>query len=313
MFPKTQSVTDNIAMKTMLPTNAIARKLNVELENMLNYLMKMGLIKEKSGSMCLTDAGISVGGMQEAGFHSVVILKWPAEELVQLVHMRKFITATIIKAHFQNISRNRINLVLSELGWMEKDHSHRSGRGWKITPLGRTVGGRQLWHVQTGIAYVAWPEIILYNISLIEAMNGVLPSTSGKQKKASEQESQKREVDEFRKKFPAQLRTKDGHYVRSKAELIIDNALYDYGLVHAYEKRVPVEEDLFTDFYLPFEKVYIEYWGLEDNADYFRRKQEKLTLYKKYNLNLIELTDEDVKNLDDYLPKKLLKFGVKVF
>lgn len=41
--------------------------------------------------------------------------------------------------------------------------------------------------------------------------------------------------------------------------------MYDYGLVHAYEKKVPIEEELYTDFYLPNGKVYIEYWGLEND------------------------------------------------
>ncbi len=28
---------------------------------------------------------------------------------------------------------------------------------------------------------------------------------------------------------------------------------------------------------------------------------------------MLELSDEDIKNLDDYLPKKLLNFGIKVY
>ena len=38
----------------------------------------------------------------------------------------------------------------------------------------------------------------------------------------------------------------------------------------------------------------------------------KLELYQRYKLNLIEIMDEQVKNLDDYLPKMLLKFNVAV-
>jgi hypothetical protein len=116
----------------------------------------------------------------------------------------------------------------------------------------------------------------------------------------------------FRKKFPAKHRTTDGHLVRSKAEVLIDNWLYMTGIVHAYERRLPIEEEVYCDFYVPAGKVYIEYWGLENDPKYLARKQAKQDLYRKYQLNLIELNDEHMRNVDDELPKLLLKFGVVV-
>ena len=104
----------------------------------------------------------------------------------------------------------------------------------------------------------------------------------------------------------------DGHWVRSKAEALIDNWLYMSEVVHAYERSLPVEEELYCDFYIPEGKVYIEYWGLEADPKYQARKQQKLEIYKKYGFNLIELNDDHVKNLDDHLPKLLLKFNVIV-
>ena len=108
----------------------------------------------------------------------------------------------------------------------------------------------------------------------------------------------------FRDKFPAKYRTEDGHWVRSKAELIIDNWLYRGRIVHAYERRVPIEEKLLCDFFIPIGKVWIEYWGLEDEK-YLKRKKLKKELYRKYDKNLIELTDKDIEKLDDILPLKL--------
>lgn len=116
----------------------------------------------------------------------------------------------------------------------------------------------------------------------------------------------------FRDKFPAKYRTTDGHWVRSKSEVLIDNWLYMAGVVHAYERQVPIEEDLYCDFYLPEGKVYIEYWGLENDARYAARKKVKQELYRKYGLNLIEVKDEHIKNIDDVLPRLLLKFGIVV-
>ena len=133
-----------------------------------------------------------------------------------------------------------------------------------------------------------------------------LKSNRSKQKVSTDYKISEIEAEEvdFRSKFPANYRTDDGHLVRSKAEQIIDNWLYRREIVHAYERRVPIEEELFCDFFIPIGKVWIEYWGLEDK-EYLKRKELKKELYKKNDKNLIELTDKDIENLDDLLPLKL--------
>lgn len=83
-------------------------------------------------------------------------------------------------------------------------------------------------------------------------------------------------------------------------------------IAYAYEKRVPIKEDTYCDFYIPKGKVYVEFWGYEDDEAYLKRKEKKIELYKKYNLNLIEIDNGTISNLDDYLPKELLKFGVSL-
>ena len=119
-------------------------------------------------------------------------------------------------------------------------------------------------------------------------------------------------AESFRDKFPAEHRATDGHYVRSKAELLIDNWLYMSQIAHAYERKLPVEENIYCDFYLPCGRVYIEYWGYENDPKYQARMTQKRAIYKKYNLSLIELTDKEVQNLDDVLPRLLMRFGVRV-
>jgi hypothetical protein len=74
--------------------------------------------------------------------------------------------------------------------------------------------------------------------------------------------------------------------------------------------QLPVEEEIYSDFYIPKGKVYIEYWGYSDEPKYSARKQRKLEIYHKYNFHLIELTDKEMQNLDDTLPKLLLAFGI---
>ncbi|RLA21781.1 MAG: hypothetical protein DRQ61_07930 [Gammaproteobacteria bacterium] len=118
---------------------------------------------------------------------------------------------------------------------------------------------------------------------------------------------------DFRHKYVAMHRATDGHFVRSKAEMLIDNWLYMAEIAHAYERKLPVEEEVYSDFYVPRGKVYIEFWGYDNNAKYLARKQKKQAIYQKYNFNLIELTDEEVLNLDDILPLMLLEYGVQAY
>lgn len=113
--------------------------------------------------------------------------------------------------------------------------------------------------------------------------------------------------EDFRKKYPAKYRAQDGHYVRTKSEAIIDNWLYNHLIVHAYERKLPIEEDMYCDFFIPEGKCYMEYWGMQD-AEYLKRKEKKRDLYRRHGLNLIELSEKDIQNIDDVLPKKLRKF-----
>ena len=116
----------------------------------------------------------------------------------------------------------------------------------------------------------------------------------------------------FRTKFPAQYRTQDGHQVRSKAEVLIDNWLFTHEINHSYERKLPIAEDVYCDFYLPQGKVYIEYWGLENDPKYRARKSAKLKTYRQAKLKLIELTEKHIINLDDVFPQLLLKHGYKL-
>jgi hypothetical protein len=68
-----------------------------------------------------------------------------------------------------------------------------------------------------------------------------------------------------------------------------------------------------SDFYIPTGNVYIEYWGYENEPMYLARKKKKIDLYNKYGFNLIELQDKEVQNLDDVLPRLLLKYGVQSY
>ncbi len=215
------------------------------------------------------------------------------------------LSSTKIGDHF-GLSSVKTNLILAELGWIEK-----YVKGWVPTERGNALGAN-VREMRNGTPFVMWPTKILDNPALktsIEDQGGsVNPDT--KPKPLNKPDAPK---DDFRTKFPATMRTQDGHVVRSRAEVLIDNFLYVQGIVHAYERRLPIEEDCYCDFYIPKGKggVYIEYWGLENDAKYRERKAAKQAIYAKYKMQLIELGDAEIERLDDVLPRMLLRFGIE--
>ncbi|HWR33202.1 MAG TPA: hypothetical protein VN451_06745 [Chitinophagaceae bacterium] len=301
-----------------LSTTSLASELDIPTNELFSKLKSLGWIDRKNDKWILTDLGKQKGGQTRNNPKYGEYIVWPENISFDGNHQSKdkpkLLNATAIGKHF-NISNQRLNLIFSELGWIEKDLA-----GWEITKLGKTLGGRQFEHETSGGTYVLWPESILSNKNLTNVFSDTSPTAEQPKVVQGTKEIQQQPEtgtkpgsDNFREKFPATLRTKDGHMVRSRAEVIIDNALYDYKLAHAYERKLPIEEDLFSDFFIPTENVYIEYWGMENDPKYLERKKVKLEIYKKYDFKLIELTDEDISNLDDHLPKKLLKFGIKVY
>jgi len=193
-------------------------------------------------------------------------------------------------------------MILSEIGLIEKYL-----KGWTITVLGTKNGGIQKENSKNGIPYVEWDESIFKS----SAFSNILKEVQGEAGTSTQKSIEDTKELNFRDKFKAEHRATDGHMVRSKAEMLIDNWLYMEGIVHAYERKLPIEEDVYCDFYLPAGKIYIEFWGLENDPKYAKRKETKKDIYKKYGFKLIELTDKEVYNLDDFFPRLLLKFGVQ--
>ena len=290
-----------------ISTTLLAKSLGISSKELFAHLLELGLIRKEDKSWVLTSEGEEKGGAYEESKRYGKYIVWPEDINIQQDTSQgeavKLITATTIGRKFE-LSANKINFILSELGWVKKGL-----KGWVLTEQGKKQGGLQAEDKKSGIPYVRWPELITDSKSLNETVAHVkgIGNTSD-----SGNQSQK-EDGGFREKFEAKHRSADGHFVRSKAEMLIDNWLYMAEIVHAYERKLPIEEDVYSDFYIPTGKVYIEYWGYENDPKYLARKQRKIELYKKYGFNLIELEDKEVQNLDDVLPRLLLRYGVQAY
>lgn len=273
-------------MVKLVSTSALAKKRGLDVKSLVEKLKKQGVLETKDGNLALTQKGKQTGAEYKKHKTRGAYIVWPEDielSATQTTKQReKKVSSADIGKHF-DISANKINFILSELGLIEKNT-----KGWSVTPFGKTLKGVQNKNTK-GVSYVVWSSDILQNKSLNHTVEGIIGT--------SEQSD-----------FEAKYSCIDGHYVRSKAEMMIDNWLYMAQITHAYERKLPVEEDLYCDFYLPQQGVYIEYMGSTDEKD-LEFKKMKQEIYKKYNFKLIELTDADIQNLDGTLSKKLLKFN----
>lgn len=302
-----------------LSTTSLASELDIPINELFSKLKSLGWINRKNEKWVLTEMGKQKGGQTRSNSKYGAYIVWPENIQIDQSKVNKdrtLLNSTAIGEHFK-ISNQRMNLILSELGWIEKDVS-----GWRITKLGQVFSGKQMEHDTSGVKYVLWPQEILTNKHLVKVLNtsAEAPAFEKENTVSKVLESNTIVPDQqlsFREKYEAKYRTIDGHYVRSISEMLIDNWLYQCGLIHAYERKLPIEEDVYCDFYIPSgngrpQAVYIEFWGLENDTKYVERKRIKIGIYKREGLALIELNDTDIKNLDDVLPKKLIYYKIKV-
>ena len=104
--------------------------------------------------------------------------------------------------------------------------------------------------------------------------------------------------------------SKDGHYVRSRLELRVDNWLFRHKLDHEYEPRLPFpfkNKPWLADFKVG--AAYIEIWGLSKIVWYQDKMKRKKALYTEHGLHLVELdaTDFEEGRWKEILKAALLK------
>lgn len=280
-----------------ISTSALAQEHGISSKELFQQLSEKGWIYKKDDKWQLTKTGQMVGGEMNYNPKYGEYIVWPQNlDLNKDVNAEDTLSSTKIGEHF-GISAQKVNLILAELGWIEKSEIG----GWYVTKQGIKNGGYEMIS-QDGIPYVIWDKTILKNKSVSFTGSKTIEKVSGNNEYG----------DDFRNKYPRNIRTQDGHYVRSKGEAIIDNYLYNHRIVHAYERLVPIEEKMYSDFYIPEGRVYIEYWGLEDDANYEKRKKEKQELYAKNDLQLIELRESDIERIDDTLPRLLRAYKINI-
>ena len=278
-------------------------------------LVEWGLIKKVDGEWIPTDRGAAEGAKMVDHPQYGPQLRWNSKTDLRKMAVKAAkdaLSATNIGEHF-NVSNQKVNKVLAELGWVEQDVE-----GWIVTKLGRSKGGINL-EASSGKMYAKWGPQVLEDPGILGWFIPKVEEEASVEESLDEpdiQDGQDSDRDRLNKRYPPKYWTQDGHKVRSLGEKTIDDWLYLNKIVHVYEKTVVTAHGkLFPDFYIPAgvcqgsHAVYIEYWGMEGKADYDERKKKKLEIYEANNLlgQLIELNPSHQLDLESELTKQLLK------
>ncbi|HHX8524583.1 TPA: glycerol kinase [Vibrio diabolicus] len=288
-------------MSEKISTSALAKMRKVEAKLLFADLKRAGYIVRQDEKWILTEEGAKFGGeyVDHPKFGQFIV--WPTNLHIELTSSSgKTLSATQLGEKLK-LNAKRMNQLLSELGWIAK-----SEEGWRVTEAGIRAGGQQRTDKETQNTFVVWHDVVLRNKRLKQSVIEFLGQDA-------ESHSTDKSYSSFRQKFEAKHRTLDGHYVRSKGELLIDNWLYLAGVVHAYERQLPIDQDVTSDFYLPGGKVYLQFWG-SDTGEMAEADRESIrTVYEQHHFNLIEVEPSELDKLDEVLPKRLRQFGIKAY
>jgi superfamily II helicase len=127
-------MSDNIKR---ISSTALAKKFNISPKEMFLQLNNFGLIERKGDVWSLTDEGVKRGGRFVESERYGKYITWPENLDLQVQQPEKLVTSTIIGKKY-SLSANKINFVLSELGWV-----YKGLKGWVTTSQGVRQGGVQ--------------------------------------------------------------------------------------------------------------------------------------------------------------------------
>ena len=294
------------ASPSPVSTTALARKLDIPVQQLFATLKDYGWIQRLEDGWVLTSKGEFEGGAYRESSRFGRYIVWPPSvehhQLLAAIESNQRITAAAMRRYYPRLHPRQINRALAELGFQQ-----HSILGWELTALGRTLGGQQEESESSGAFYVTWPHEIIDH-----------PVIHRELSKQSDQIHRQpvtlpSEPDLFgeREVGPPACIGIDGHILHTALQMRVCDWLYLAQLSHAYQRALPVEELVLADFYLPMGNVYIDCWEADVPAAQLSSRLLKRELYKQYDLRHIEINAGDVERLDEVLGRGLLGFGIR--
>ncbi len=103
------------------------------------------------------------------------------------------------------------------------------------------------------------------------------------------------------------FRTKTGHLVKTRSEMMVANFLFDNNLMFQYNTIATWadKDDFRASFYIPKLDLYIDHHPYDYMKEYQKMMKLKIKQYDKHKKRHIYLSSEDEKNIEDSLKLKM--------
>lgn len=284
---------------TKLSTSALAKQLDIPVQQLFSTLKDYRWIRKIDDGWALSSKGEFEGGEYVHSKRYGRYIVWPPDladhPLLQAVEDNRHLSATVLGKSY-GLTAREVNRLLAELGWLK-----HGVQGWELTSWGEQNGGIQLENEASASFYVVWPQAVTN-----------APALSARLKQAASifGDEQTIATDLFADQTDWQ--GDDGHSHKHKLHLQVCQWLYLAGLAHACHKRLPVDEVLFADFYLPAAHIYIECW-VDENSTALAQRMKRKAFYESTGFTVIDLEGSDGQQLDEVLTRQLRKHGVRIY
>lgn len=281
-----------------LSTSALAKRLELTSQQLFSTLKDYGWIEKLEEGWGLTAKGEFEGGEYLHSQRYGRYIVWPEQiaehQFLKALEDNQHISATQLGRQ-HGLNARQVNRIFAELGWIT-----HSFQGWELTTSGEQRGGVQMENEASGSFYCLWPRAIAENSSLKAQLDY-----------ASQLNQPAEPADDL---FSDQqsLQSIDGHQHPSRQHLQVGHWLYMAGLAHACGRRLPVDEELHADFYLPAQQLYIEVWG-DGDASALAQRMQRQQVYEQLGVTVIDLEAQDFQDLDESLTRKFRKLGIRVY
>ena len=123
-----------------ISTSALSKKLSIPKHQLDEMLLAVNFIEREDEGFVLTNVGIQNGGCMKNHPKFGDYIAWDEDIKIPnklITQGKEFFSSTKIASKY-NLSARKINLILSEIGFIE-----RYLKGWTITILGSKNGGIQ--------------------------------------------------------------------------------------------------------------------------------------------------------------------------
>lgn len=289
-----------------LSTTALAKKLDIPVQQLFATLRDYGWIRRSNDSWVLLPKGEFEGGSYQNSRRFGRYIVWPQaldhHPLLAAIESNQRITAASMRRYYPRLHARQINRALAEIGLQ-----HHSILGWELTDLGRSIGGQQEESEASGAFYVTWPHEIIDHPVVHREM-----TRQSDQIPTAEANDSTAEPDLFAN-AEAKLNCDgiDGHRLKTPMQMRVCNWLYLAQLAHGYRRALPIEKLVYADFYLPAGGVYIDCWEENTSANDLRERLNKRDIYRELGLHSLEVNADDVDRLDEVLGRGLLALGIR--